>query len=139
MGQACCGQTNAEGETHGETDLLGASQGKGRSKNQQAGVNAGKSPDHIHQTRRRGPGNHLLEDEDDFERGHTGVGPNREFYDPAKFTPKVLAARAKQRVKKEPFTYESKAVYSGQWVGKDRDGLGFQKWEDGAIYDGTFS
>ena len=41
------------------------------------------------------------------------------------------------REKKPPHKFKSGAVYIGEWIGKERDGYGIQKWPDGARYDGT--
>ena len=42
------------------------------------------------------------------------------------------------RVEKGPHTFESGAVYTGEWLGENRDGNGTQKWPDGAQYIGEW-
>jgi hypothetical protein len=43
------------------------------------------------------------------------------------------------RQKKQPFRYTTGAVYSGQWRGGFRDGVGKMEWPDGARYEGSWS
>ncbi len=41
-----------------------------------------------------------------------------------------------EREDRNPYTFQSGAIYKGQWKGGFRDGYGEQKWTDGAIYKG---
>ena len=42
------------------------------------------------------------------------------------------------REKREPFVYDSCAIYDGEWKGNNRDGWGVQTWKDGARYEGEW-
>jgi len=41
-----------------------------------------------------------------------------------------------KREKRPPFTFQSGAIYEGEWKGNVRDGFGTQIWPDGARYEG---
>ena len=41
-----------------------------------------------------------------------------------------------RREKRETYEFKTGATYDGEWIGGFRDGYGFQKWPDGAIYEG---
>jgi len=42
----------------------------------------------------------------------------------------------KNREKGPAYTFDSGAVYEGEWLGRDRDGFGVQTWPDRARYEG---
>ena len=40
------------------------------------------------------------------------------------------------REKRDPYSFENGAIFTGEWIGEERDGQGTQKWPDGAEYNG---
>jgi hypothetical protein len=43
------------------------------------------------------------------------------------------------QVKEMSYTYNSGAIYSGQWLGGFRHGRGLMKWKDGTYYEGEWN
>lgn len=50
-----------------------------------------------------------------------------------------MPACSEVQERRAPHTFQSGAVYSGQWKGNARHGLGIQRWPDGASYEGEWS
>ncbi len=45
--------------------------------------------------------------------------------------------KEQKREKRPPYTFQSGAIYEGEWYGGNRDGFGTQIWPDGARYEGN--
>jgi len=44
-----------------------------------------------------------------------------------------------ERVRREPYTFRSGAIYIGEWKGNFRDGYGKMTWPNGTEYKGNWS
>jgi len=40
------------------------------------------------------------------------------------------------REKRPAYTFQTGAIYEGEWLGGNRDGFGIQVWPDGTKYEG---
>jgi len=42
----------------------------------------------------------------------------------------------KNREKRSEYVFQNGAVYEGEWLGREKDGVGVQTWPDKAKYEG---